>query len=166
MKLNWSKNGTCNFRRIVLSVDNRHLIYLEKIRKAINMHRGRENNGEPVEISTVIRCFVLSGIELSLEQGLSSLVRLILHNQEIFGIDPSRNSKQTHVDLHTTELKAIRDLVAMINEKLEDEHIEYGQKYCNITRDHLIGYFIRRGCEGFKNGSIPNVNVMHTDSTP
>ncbi|MED4779457.1 hypothetical protein [Brevibacillus choshinensis] len=149
MHYNKSQRTLNNYWRMKVSVSTRQVIYLERIKESLNAYRNKEQDGESVDLATVIRRFCISGIENALKTGVPSLMKHV-SNTYLLNKEKGKKTIEVNIILSSSETRAIEDLVAMSNEFLEDEHLQHGQPLFHLKRDDLIGYFIQTGCEGNK----------------
>lgn len=149
MQFNKSQRTSNNYWRMKVSVSTRQAIYLERIKESLNTYRKKEQDGEIVDVPTVIRRFCITGIESALKTGVPGLMKRVINNY-LLNKEEGKKSIEVNVILSSSETRAIEDLVAMSNEFLEDEHLQHGQPLFHLKRDDLIGYFIQIGCEGTK----------------
>lgn len=156
MQFNKLQRTSNNYWRLKVSVSTRQVIYLERIKESLNAYRKKEQDGESIDVPTVIRCFCQSGIEIALKTGVAGLMKSVTNNYL-----PNKEGKKNidfKVVLSSSEIRAIEDLVALSNEFLEDEHLQHGQTFLHLKRDDLVSYFIQIGCEGFKGATLPTSN--------
>ncbi|WNC17916.1 hypothetical protein [Brevibacillus brevis] len=156
MKLNWFERAMYNFKRVSFLIDTKEHSNLERLTHAINYTLNSDDE-EDYDLDDLSRLLIRRGIEQALDLGFTPFSKAFYHFMANSEDTRKTKFKQIHATLHSTEIKAINDLVAMINEYLEDEQTNHGQAYYQIDQNDLLRFFIRKGHESFRNMPIPKV---------
>lgn len=164
MKLNWFERTIYDFKTIRFLIDSREHTNLERLVNAINYKLGPHDE-EDYELGDINRLFIQMGIDQALEDGFGPFAKGFYHFMESSHYAVNKKLAQTQVILHSTEIKAVGDLTAMVNEYLEDEHKNHCQNHYQINQNDLLRFFIRKGCEGFRDMPIPKIVRMLQSSS-
>lgn len=162
--LNWFQRTLQDMKKVSFMLEGKEVKYLERLQNAINFYRSREDNGEDTYIETdipsITRLFIVQGIEEALEYGLSSFSKVFFQHLETRAALKSRPNAVVYSFLQPSEIKAINDLTAMINEYLEEEHLNHDQKFYRMCPNDLICFFIQNGASHFHNIPIPKASHL------
>ncbi|MFF0828711.1 hypothetical protein ACFYU8_18100 [Brevibacillus sp. NPDC003359] len=167
MKLNWINRAINGYQRVEFSVGIKQYNQLDRLKHAVNYFREREDNGEDTfvctDIPSISRVFIITGIEHAMRQGFLPFAKAVyhhLHNHYFMDSPNGHSFKKTYAYLHVSEQKAIHDLYAMIQEYVEDEHLNHMQQLFIFTEEELIRFFIKYGCNELNNKAVKEASRL------
>lgn len=161
-KLGWFSRAVYNYGRVDFTIEKSLYNHLDRLQHSINYYRSREDDGEEtyeeIEIEVISSLFIVTGIEQALSKGFESFAKVYYQYFQTQSIIKKASTRKLNTFLHSSEIKVLDDLTAMINEYFDNEHREHNQQLFVIERNNLIHFFIQTGCEYFNKVPIPKAS--------
>jgi len=170
MRMNWLQRTIREYKHIKFHVEQKDYRFMDQLHHSINYYRSRENDDSDtyheIKLSSITSLFITSEIDRVLESGFKPFAKTFFHHlEENRHMGRQTSYVQAYGYFHTSEMKAIHDLTAMMNEHLEDEYLLHSQTFYQITSNDLLRFFIKISCEKYRNIPVSKMSYLLSSSS-